>query len=179
MIGPSFATLGTPFFDEAIGTDTIVTGGIALGIAVERSRGRLRAEVEGMARGDFDAPFIDFPTDRTVVTNNWSVMTNLWRDVMITDQVGIYVGGGIGAGGYRMGELCCGELEYLDPKAAFAWQAGGGLLWEISDRLTFDMGYRFYQMDVIEQDPFALPNRFASSELMFTLRLYEPFRRWR
>lgn len=47
-----------------------------------------------------------------------------------------------------------------------------------SDRLTFDIGYRYYQIDsILIQD--IVPAQFAASELMFGLRLYEPFRRWR
>ena len=59
-----------------------------------------------------------------------------------------------------------------------AWQVGGGLLWEITERLTFDVGYRYFQIDTIDQMAAVEPNQFNASELMFTLRLYEPFRRW-
>ncbi len=65
------------------------------------------------------------------------------------------------------------HLGFDDPAAAFAWQAGGGVIWEVTERLTFDVGYRFFQTDVIEQ---ADTTQFQASELMFTLRLYEPFR---
>jgi hypothetical protein len=47
----------------------------------------------------------------------------------------------------------------------------------VTHRLTFDVGYRYFHIDTITQ-PGAEPNQFSASELMFTLRLYEPFRNW-
>ena len=35
-----------------------------------------------------------------------------------------------------------------------------------------------FQIDTIDQMAAVEPNQFNASELMFTLRLYEPFRRW-
>ena len=69
--------------------------------------------------------------------------------------------------------------DSVPPAAGFAWQAGGGVLWQVSDRLTFDAGYRFFQINTMQQTDYVFPNQFAASELMFTLRLYEPFRNWR
>ena len=179
MLGPSFANLefiGIPFFDTS---DTVFGAGGAVGVSFERQRGRLRVEVEGMGRDTYSGPIPFAPEVKFITTNNWSVMTNMWRDFMLTDRFGIYGGGGIGAGGYRLGQAFGDERLYVDdPAAAFAWQAGGGLVYEVSDRLTFDVGYRYYQVDAITiQD--IIPAQFAASELMFGLRLYEPFRRWR
>ena len=118
----------------------------------------------------------------TLLTNNWSVITNAWRDFMITDRFGVYGGGGIGGGGYKLGETAVNDPTYVfstRADGAFAWQAGGGLLWQVSDRLTFDVGYRYFQINVLRQEAFILPNQFSASELMFSLRLYEPFRNWR
>ncbi len=181
MIGPSFANVNNPANDTFLSDDTLFNAGGALGIAFERRRGRLRLEVEGMGRDTYDAPFVSTarPDDFTILTNNWSVMQNAWRDLMLTDRFGIYGGGGIGAGGYILGEQLDGAVRYTSPGSAFAWQFGGGLLWEITDRLTFDVGYRYFHIDTIRQAANVQPNQFEASELMFTLRLYEPFRGWR
>jgi len=180
MIGPSFAQVASPASGALASDDTLFAAGGAIGIAFERRNGRLRLETEGMGRSTYDAEFLATPTagDTTILTNNWSVMTNAWRDLMLTDRFGIYGGGGIGAGGYILGEQFAGQKDYADPAANFAWQFGGGLLWEISNRLTFDVGYRYFHIDTITQ-PGTEPNQFSASELMFTLRLYEPFRNWR
>jgi opacity protein-like surface antigen len=180
MIGPSFASVANPDDPTFASSDTLFNAGGALGMAFERRRGQLRAEVEGMGRSSYDAQMFASPSpdDFTLLTNNWSVMTNLWRDVMLTDRFGGYGGGGIGAGGYMLGERLDGVTEYANPDSNFAWQFGGGLLWDLTDRLTFDVGYRYFHIDTIRQAGVE-PNQFAASELMFTLRLYEPFRTWR
>ena len=181
MIGPSFATTTNPDDATFASSDTLFNTGGALGVAFERERGRLRLEIEGMGRSTYDAPFESplRPDAETVLTNNWSVMQNFWRDLMVTDRFGIYGGGGIGAGGYILGERFQGDVQYTSPAANFAWQVGGGLLWDISDRLTFDVGYRYFQINTIQQEVYVQRNLFQASELMFTLRLYEPFRSWR
>ena len=180
MIGPSFAGVTSPSDSTLASSDTLFNAGGAIGVAFDRHRGRLRIETEGMGRSTYDAPFLAAPSpgDTTILTNNWSVMENMWRDFMLTERFGIYGGGGIGAGGYILGEQLEGDKEYADPGASFAWQFGGGLLWEISNRLTFDVGYRYFHIDTITQ-PGVEPNQFSASELMFSLRLYEPFRNWR
>jgi opacity protein-like surface antigen len=181
MIGPSFANVTSPNDSTLASSDTLFNAGGALGVAFEREHGRLRLEVEGMGRSTYDAPFTSpLRLDAaTVLTDNWSVMQNFWRDLMITDRFGIYGGGGIGAGGYVFGQTVAGSTEYTTPAANFAWQAGGGLLWQLSDRLTFDVGYRYFHINTIQQADDVVPNQFAASELMFSLRLYEPFRNWR
>lgn len=185
MIGPSFANVSSPVAgnETVFSSDTLFNAGGALGVAFERRHGRLRLEVEGMGRSEYvGLEANQFAT--TLLTSNWSAITNIWRDVMVTDRFGVYGGGGVGGGGYKLSESFEGEsggvvVATAPAKAAFAWQAGGGLLWEITDRLTFDAGYRFFQIDAIQQKPSFLPNQFAASEVMFSLRLYEPFRAWR
>lgn len=180
MIGPSFAQVNSPAESTLLSEDSLFAAGGAIGIAFERRNGRLRVETEGMGRSTYDAEFLATPTpdDTTILTNNWSVMENVWRDFMLTERFGVYGGGGIGAGGYILGEQFQGETLYAEPAASFAWQFGGGLLWEVTNRLTFDVGYRYFHINTIQQAG-AEPNQFSASELMFTLRLYEPFRGWR
>jgi len=151
MLGPSFAQVNSPATSTLLSEDTLLAAGGAIGIAFERHNGRLRLETEAMGRGTYDAEFLATPApgDTTILTNNWSVMENVWRDYMLTDRFGVYGGGGIGAGGYILGE----------------------------HRLTFDVGYRYFHINTISQTGVE-PNQFSSSELMFTLRLYEPFRNW-
>lgn len=181
MIGPSFVNVTSPSDPTLANSGTVFTAGGALGVAIDRSRGQLRFEVEGMGRDTYDNPFTSppQPDSATILTNNWSVLSNVWRDVMFTERFGAYGGGGIGAGGYILGERLGGVTEYVSPAANFAWQAGGGLLWEVTDRLTFDVGYRYFRINTIQQAASVSPNLFQDSELMFTLRFYEPFRGWR
>jgi len=54
------------------------------------------------------------------------------------------------------------------------------VVYALSDRITFDLGYRFYSMNEVE---FVIPSncglydsQFSANELLFQIRIYEPFR---
>lgn len=115
-------------------------------------------------------------------------MTNLWRDYSLTKRLGVYGGGGIGGGGYR--------LAVTDPLAIvagssvaseFAWQAGGGVTCRFGPRVTLDLGYRFFEIGTAST-PLLLgdgspagtyTSAFSASELLLSVRIYEPFRQLR
>ena len=175
------ATTGPPTgYDSSA---NIFTAGIAGGISLERERGRLRLEAEWLQR-DFYRDSIPDPfgpqTVSMVATENWSVLANVWRDFMITERIGCYGGGGIGGGGLT--------LEIGDPlnfapaytSSAFAWQAGGGLIYEVTDQVTFDVSYRWYQVNGLTGDDLAFGSRdtvrYGASQVMFSLRMFEPLR---
>lgn len=183
MIGPSFSqferwTSAIP--GSEVLDDNLFAAGGAVGVALDRRRGQLRLELEGMGRDTFVSPV---PSGTAYARSNWSVMGNVWRDFMLTDRFGAYGGGGLGAGGYQIGGASGVLVEYYDANSAFAWQVGGGLIYEITERLTFDVGYRYFQIDksIVTPNPFPFQaqTQFSASELMFTLRFYEPFRGWR
>jgi opacity protein-like surface antigen len=182
----------------------VLTAGGAAGLAYERENGLLRLEVEGRGRDDVTAAFAtpvaplvgaDF---RWAADDGWSAMVNAWRDFTVTDEVDLYLGGGLGGGGYRYG--LAGDIAVLGSPvitlasqaqvATFAWQIGGGGVWNVSDRLAFDVGYRFFSIDQADVTlggsvlgfplpAVVLPQQYTASELLFGLRIYEPFRNWR
>ena len=156
MIGPTFGTINDTVAGS--GNGTIFSAGGAAGVAFDRRNGYLRLELEGMWRDDLI-------TTTASAFNGWSVLQNVWRDFLITERFGVYGGGGLGGGGY--------QFDGVTASPTFAWQGGGGLIYEVTSRLTFDVGYRYFQIDRIDD------NQFTASELMFTLRLYDPLRRWR
>lgn len=209
MLGESFATLAEPLYQEvsrgsAINRSVFTAGGAA-GIAFERDNGRLRIEVEGRGRDDVTAGVSQsLPEDFTAnfkwaAADGWSALFNAWRDFTVSEQVDLYFGGGVGGGGYRYsmagsvafpGEGAVLSYSSNAQVASFAWQAGGGVIWNLSDRVAFDVGYRFFSIDqspstltgFIDGVPLGsivLPQQFTASELLFGLRIYEPFRRWR
>ena len=198
MLGESFATLAEPLYQEASRGSAInrsvFTAGGAAGIAFERDNGRLRIEAEGRGPDEFAVNF------HCAAADGWSALFNVWRDFTVSEQVDLYFGGGVGGGGYRYslaGSLASGSgpgpvLAYGSNAqvASFAWQAGGGVIWNLSNRVAFDVGYRFFSIDqspatltgFIDGVPIGsivLPQQFTASELLFGLRIYEPFRRWR
>lgn len=208
LLGESFATLADPVFtqlpDRSGINRSVLTAGGAAGVAIDRDNGRLRIEAEGRGRDDLTAtydgmigPFLD-ANFRWAAADGWSALVNVWRDYTVTEHVDVYMGGGLGGGGYRYG--FSGRTDFPGPAdityssraqvAAFAWQAGGGAIWNVSDRVALDVGYRFFSIDQADATVFGkingvpvgsviLSQQFTASELLFGLRLYEPFRRWR
>ena len=91
------------------------------------------------------------PLDVTV-TNGWSAMTNFWRDYFFTDRFGVYGGGGFGVGGYEYSMFAdeirgtVGVVRGSSAVNTFAWQVGTGFTYQLSERVTFDTGYRFFAM---------------------------------
>ena len=137
----------------------------------------------------------------TTATNGWSAMVNFWRDYFFTDRLGVYGGGGFGVGGYQyafQGPIagipdCDCFYDGSSTVNTFAWQVGTGITYRLNDRVTFDTGYRFFAMTpgstMIRAD---FPNTtgpdlifgsvtsaFSASELLFSIRITEPFRNWR
>jgi len=214
IVGASFGTINaggsTPFGDTAqlqtVGSvnDTMFNGGGAIGMAIDRPSGLLRMEVEGRARGPMSGQTAFEITSQTTsgaiipldvsVTNGWSAMTNFWRDYFFTDRFGMYGGGGFGVGGYQYsmrGPFGEASLSGSSVVNTFAWQVGTGITYQLSDRITFDTGYRFFAMNpgatplaVTDGDRVLLPlgsytSAFSASELLLSIRVYEPFRNWR
>jgi len=197
IIGASFGTLqsgGTNtegnFLNTGRANDSLLTAGAAVGMAFDRSAGLLRLEVEGRGRDALSGMTNSFaPPTPTIfyavrAADGWSVMANAWRDWYLTERLGFYGGGGIGAGGYR--------LTVSDPVVSgyghvggFAWQAGTGTTFQVTRRTTLDLGYRFF--DTVS-DPLPLTvtaggvpagsyvSNFYASELLLSVRIYEPFR---
>lgn len=221
IVGASFASLTTaggpnsdPNWNPArfSGTvnDTLFTGGGAIGIALPRPSGALRVEFEGRGRDLQDGVERLVINERNVLPNDvraadgWSTMANIWRDIRLNDRVGVYLGGGIGGGGYRLCSFAAfdavgASVHSRDNVSAFAWQAGTGMFYNLSDRIAIDFGYRFMGfnqqntgllydgpydngtdiVNVTDQPYGTLATAFSSSELLLSIRIYEPFRRWR
>ncbi|MFM8891732.1 MAG: outer membrane protein [Planctomycetia bacterium] len=216
IVGDSFATLGTPLGPSGNGAgdpspspaanQSLFTAGGAIGLAFEALDREWRVEFEGRGRNNlvsdrtstFDSsvgPETFLFT--TTAKNGWSTMVSLWRDYEFTDRWTMYVGGGIGGGGYRFSyakvspSLGNYQIATSPHVSAFAWQAGGGTAYAITERITLDIGYRYFQIAngtstaVISYVPGPpvgseiVGSAFGASELFFAFRIYEPFRNWR
>jgi len=190
IVGADFATLDKfPDAPATVPNQSIFTAGGTAGVRFLRESGGLRLEFEGRGRDQVvETTVADFGSLTMRATDGWSAMVNIWRDFTIFEKLGVYGGGGIGSGGYRstisgtgLGSL----VSANDPVTNFAWQAGGGVFYEISPRATIDLGYRFFSISESTAGgefltiPFDYPTNFAASELLLQVRIYEPFRRWR
>lgn len=200
IVGASFATLSSggtntaegPFENLGSSSDSLFTAGGALGMAFARPGGQLRAEVEGRGRDKFvgqtqgfQPPAPTTPYD-VEAADGWSVTANLWRDFSIAERFGLYGGGGVGGGGYRL-SVTDGLVSGYDQVGGFAWQAGGGIIYQVNSRVTLDLGYRFFQIadTTVGLEDLATGgtagtyrSMFSASELLLTVRIYEPFSRW-
>lgn len=191
IVGADFATLDkVTGMETTVPNQSIFTAGGAAGIRFLRENGGLRLEFEGRGRDQVLSTVAEpgIGSFTTQATDGWSAMVNVWRDYKPFDSFGLYGGGGIGGGGYRSvisGTGLGALISANDRVSNFAWQAGGGIFYEISQRATLDLGYRFFAIDESTATadfigvPFDYPTNFAASELLLTLRIYEPFRSWR
>ena len=195
IIGPSWGTLQVDGSPAA--NDPLFSAGGAAGVAFERVSGRLRVEFEARYRDPIGGAFADADSSASLrAANGWSALVNAWRDVDLTERLGIYAGGGIGGGGY--GSLAVHSavpasnftVDGSGSAGGFAWQAGGGVIYDLTERITLDVGYRFFEIDSgsitatsrqagVPIQTLSLGSGFSASELLFTIRIYEPFRGWR
>lgn len=194
IIGPSFGTLTNATVPAV--SESLFTAGGAIGVD-------LNPAVAGW-RFDFEARYRD-PLGETAAIGGlpvavraeqlWSTLVNAYRDIELTERLDLYLNAGIGAGGYQTsyaGSDATFNVEVAGNRGltSFAWQAGTGLAWEITPRLTFDIGYRFFEVaggsttvtaaqsgTVLSTTDIA--SAFSASEVLFSLRIAEPFRRWR
>jgi len=139
------------------------TGEGALGVAIPRPGGGLRLEFE--ARGG----------------DEWSTMGNIWRDISVTERFGTYLGGGVGAGG----GTGTAESSAAPVSAGLDGHLGAGVTYAVNERVTFDVGYRFHAGRLAAAQDGMSGGRLsagaaalAGSEVLFSVRLYDPFRGW-
>ena len=193
IIGPSFGT----FTNESLpsSTESLFTAGGAVGID-------LHPQHSGW-RFDFEARYRDPIGNMTTVSGVpvsvraeqlWSTLVNVYRDVALTNSMDLYFSGGIGAGGYQTHYTGSNTITNTDvvggrDVGSFAWQLGTGVAWEISRRMTFDVGYRFFEIggdttqlttlqSGVIQSTNNIASAFSASEVLFSLRVYEPFQKW-
>ena len=205
IVGSSFATLSDDLagrYTDSSANGTLFTAGGALGMEFDRPFGAIRAEVEGRGRDSLEDSLavtaipLATGSGNWVAADSWSTMVNLWRDFSVTDAFDLYVGGGIGAGGstYRVNghyQLTGITPNFFfggpDTAQSFAWQAGCGTKWAISERVELDLGYRFFALGATTTPVTRMEgsfwrgtedirHAFSAGEMLLSLRIYEPFR---
>lgn len=187
--------IGGSFF--AISADdnppSSLTAGGAIGVALDRSNGRIRVELEGRYRDPIEQTYLGFNktpprlgakpeligTMQAKAYGGWSAMANLWRDFQLTDRLDAYGGGGIGVAGF---ETSFQQIDTATPAPIanqyfneYAWQLGVGGIWNINDRVALDLSYRVFGVGwTITSNELAYG--FLRTEVLLSLRIYEPFR---
>lgn len=154
------SSVGQP---AAAGAVPLVAGQGACGIAVPRPVGDVRLELEARRRQPLSGatPAADTAAP---AAEDWATTANVWRDLPLTRHLGLYVGGGGGMAVHR-------PTTAAPARSAPCWQVGGGVTCAATDRVTFDVGYRFSGIEA------AGPRTAApESELLFAVRIFDPFR---
>jgi opacity protein-like surface antigen len=195
IAGASFASLtsggtntaGIPTPNTGTVSDDLFTAGGAFGAAFDRPHGLLRAEVEGRGRELLQGETASVEPFAVAASDGWSVMANIWRDYFFTNRLGVYGGGGIGAGGYRLAvEDSLAIVTGASTASEFAWQAGGGVTYRVGPHVTLDLGYRFFDIGTAST-PLLLgdgspagdyTSAFSASELLLCVRIDGPFRQF-
>jgi opacity protein-like surface antigen len=194
IIGPSFGT----FTNETLPAvaESLFTAGGAVGVDLNPAAAGWRF--------DFEARYRD-PLGETATLGGlpvsvraeqlWSTLVNAYRDLELADTLDLYLTAGIGAGGYQSSYAGGSAIFNVDVAGnrgltGFAWQAGTGIAWEVTERVTFDVGYRFFEVaggtttvtatqSGTVLSTIDIASAFSASEVLFSLRIYEPFRSWR
>lgn len=192
IVGADFGTLNKEeSFPTAVPNQSLFTAGGTLGVRSLRDNGAWRFEFEGRGREQISASVgIPDVSLNVAARDGWSTMVNMWRDYNVVGGFALYAGAGIGAGGYRSvinGTISGipGNISSNENVSNFAWQAGGGLIYNVSNHMAVDLGYRFFSIGDNTEDiqNFGTPGEYltnySASELLLTVRIYEPFRRWR
>lgn len=140
-------------------TPGVVGGGaggeMAVGITLPRPAGWLRLELEGRGGPAAASSAAAGPGSRP-----WSSMVNAWRDVGITERFGAYAGGGIGIG-----------TAAAESTGSMAWQAGAGVTYAATERVTIDLGYR-------QRAVGPAIGGVGDGEVMVAVRMFDPLRGW-
>jgi opacity protein-like surface antigen len=156
---------------------TVLAGEGALGVSVPRPLGSVRFEVEGRQRAALSGTRGEGGAGETAaaeIGSEWTTMANVWRDLEVVEHLSVYAGGGLGVGGYAH-DADAGGPAAASQVTAFGWQAGGGVAYAVTDRLTLDVGGRFYGLEAAGRDPSAGP---PAAEIVFAVRVADPLRGW-
>lgn len=199
ILGVSFANLDID--DGELIDDSLMTAGGAIGLEYELCNGSIRAEIEARGRQNLGETLsADEVFAKISAENIWSTTVNVWRDFCVNERLSIYGGGGLGAGGYDnvfkvRGFL--GDIDVNDSSTHFAWQVGAGVTYDINCRMSLDLGYRFFSMAGTTADgswtidtgssddtgstgrntfDFSYDTQLSASELVLSLRIYDPFK---
>jgi opacity protein-like surface antigen len=187
ILGTAFTTIRTTIDSSpsaaSSATATTAVYAYAGGIELERTLGTVRFEVEGSFRDTADASptSVDGQQLHVRAADNWTLLGNVWRSIPVTNQVGVYAGGGLGGGGYRLTETLDNAVAYSQP-TLFAWQAGGGLALRYNSLVTFDVSYRFLSFEQTRSTMMTptklstgtLSSTMTADELLFMIRLKDP-----
>jgi opacity protein-like surface antigen len=104
----------------------------------------LRVELEGGYRHNHQPGHatINSSSAITQTTSTWSVMGNVWYDFDMGSRLKPYIGGGVGWARNKFIPKPFTTAQTVEDEG-FAWQAGGGLNFEVNKDASIGLGYRY------------------------------------
>ena len=139
----------TPLGPGTVNSNVGEFGGIAVGVALNnhwRVEAELTRSYNSIQNFTFNNGNVN--TYRSGAINETYALANVWYDFHNQSAFVPYVGGGLGLGWVN------GNLETnfsgfnisATAPAALAFQVGAGVVYDVSDRFSIDLGYRFKAM---------------------------------
>jgi hypothetical protein len=151
----------SPVYGGSLGFDVSFAELVPPSAELPIGRWHLRSEFEGLAGRDYELITQGAEPVFSDVTS-WTVMQNVWLDfpvhppvafffgrVPILEPMNLYVGAGIGLGVTRIetsDNVAVGSKE----KYGFAYQAGIGIGYDLTRRVSVSLGYRYHDPGSIE-----------------------------
>ena len=125
-------------YDVTTVDEDVAGFGVAVGVAHKNSNGILRAELEYSKNANSTKPYglIDFEVETQ------SVMLNTYYHLPTGTALTPYIGAGIGVSHVKGTADILGYSGNIK-KTNFAWQAGAGISYDITDHFAIDAGYRY------------------------------------
>lgn len=152
---------GTNFFDVDDYTQNTVGGGVFVGYDFyPMHQVPVRAEIEYAIRTNSETEWDskDFG-DLVTLKGQWNLQTlflNAYWDFHNDTAFTPYIGGGVGMGfiqsKYEMEIAGLGSDSYNETNTVFAWNAGAGVAYAITDNLSADLAYRFVGLGYHENE---------------------------
>jgi opacity protein-like surface antigen len=109
----------------------------------------LRLEVEYLYHGSESYQAGNYTHDLSA----HSILANGFFDLQTDTALTPYIGGGVGLA--YLNDHVTGGMDVKAKSWNFAWNAGGGLAWGVSENLAVDLGYRY--MDLGKTDKNSIP----------------------
>ena len=140
--------------------DKVWGGSVAYGIKAGAVRTELELNIHDKAEKHYDY--------WTGSLENNSIMLNAYYDIDTGTKFTPYVGAGIG-----MAHLKAKDDDWHKSKTTFAWQAGAGVSYAMTNNIALDLGYRYndYGDVTIDYDDYAKEKFDSTShEFLFGVR---------
>lgn len=129
--------------------DKVVGGSLAVGTAFKTANGAIRTELE--YNRNEDAEKTHYSIIKLEVETQ-SVMLNGYYDFDTGTKLTPYVGAGIGYAKVKGTLYVSGVKDGSIDDNNFAWQAGFGAGYALTDKVTFDTGYRYVDYGDFTED---------------------------